>query len=262
MQILTPYIPKEYLALRINYCRQQLAGLPEVVIKQRKIRGVTRTIYASGKHIAFIDSKNGENYCHIMQKREELLCNLAKYEGMWNSNYKGTPPEDIKPGIIRRSFLSTNAKQIVINSDFFENLPNDANPYYPDSKKYFYNGTYYRSNAEREIAHFYTEQGIPFKYEPEIWLSGMTHAIYPDFVVLIKELDLCKLHEHFGMTDYSNYARATQSKYQNYSSAGLVMDLDVICTYSLKDIPFDLRMLGTKLNNAVLSSLLTADGCS
>ena len=30
MTILEPYIPKEYLALKINYCKQKLAELPEV----------------------------------------------------------------------------------------------------------------------------------------------------------------------------------------------------------------------------------------
>ena len=39
MAILEPYIPREYLALQINYCKQQLAMLPEVSMTYHMIRG-------------------------------------------------------------------------------------------------------------------------------------------------------------------------------------------------------------------------------
>ena len=193
------------------------------------------------------------------RQREELLRELAKLEGLWESAFRGLPPPDIEPRKIRRSFLNNNNETVILDGNFFKSLKNDVNPYFPDSKKYFYNGTYYRSAAEVDIARFYTEQGIPFKYEPEIWLKGLNHPIYTDFVLLIKELDLCKFHEHFGMKNFSGYAAGTLSKYTNYSEAGLVMDFDVICTYNYDSVPFDLRMLSTKLNHAVYDSLFALD---
>ena len=42
MEIHEPYIPKEYLALKINYIKQQLAELPEVSMTQRTIRNKKR----------------------------------------------------------------------------------------------------------------------------------------------------------------------------------------------------------------------------
>lgn len=42
MTILEPYIPKEYLALKINYCKQKLAELPEVAVKERKIKALLK----------------------------------------------------------------------------------------------------------------------------------------------------------------------------------------------------------------------------
>ena len=146
-----------------------------------------------------------------------------------------------------------------MDSAFFNSLKNDAYPFYPDNKKNYYNGIYYRSTNEVDIARYYTEQEIPFKYEPEIWIKGLNYPIYPDFVFLIKELDLCKIHEHFGMKNFVNYAQALQVKCSNYSNAGLVMDFDVINTYNFDSIPFDLRMLATKINHAVYDSLFAMD---
>lgn len=259
MTILEPYIPKEYLALKINYCKQKLAELPEVVVKERKIKGATKNVYLVKNHIYLPDSKTGAKLQSVMQQRELLLCDLTKYEGLWNSNFRKLPPPDIEPRKIIRSYLNNNNDPVIMDSVFFNNLKNDADPFYPDNKKFFYNGTYYRSTAEVDIARYYTEQEIPFKYEPEIWINGLSYAIYPDFVFLIKELDLCKFHEHFGMKNFANYAQSLQVKCSNYFNAGLVMDFDVISTYNFDSIPFDVRMLSTKINHAVYDSLFAVD---
>ena len=60
-----------------------------------------------------------------------------------------------------------------MNKEFFDSLKNDANSKYPKPTNNPFNGIYYRSAAEREIAIFYTEMGIPYKYEPEIMMKGL-----------------------------------------------------------------------------------------
>ena len=84
----------------------------------------------------------------------------------------------------------------------------------------------------------------------------MKNAIYPDFVILIEELDLCKFHEHFGLKNSADYSRKTSTTYNNYSGAGLLPELDVYYTYDVDNMPFDTRSLATKLNSAVYDSLL------
>ncbi len=127
------------------------------------------------------------------------------------------------------------------------------------NKSFYYNGTYYRSAAEVSIAAFYTEHGIPFKYEPEIWLKDLKNPVYPDFVILIPELDLCKFHEHFGMKNSGDYNRITATKYNNFSGAGLLPELDIFYTYNTDDVPFDTRILKSKLNSVVSASLFMVD---
>lgn len=259
MQILEPYIPKEYLALRINYCKQQLEELPEVTMTKRSIKGIMKDVYVYNNHSYVPDSKKGLQFKLSIQQREALTCELLRLEGLWNSSFRGLPPEDIKPRKIERNLLNNVGESVKINGEFFDSLKHDSNPFFPEHKTYYYNGTYYRSAAEADIARFYTEQGIPFKYEPEILLSGLKFPIYTDFVILIKELDLCKFHEHFGMKNSADYNRKTATTYNNYSGAGLLPELDVFYTYDVDSVPFDIRSLQTKLNSVVYDSLLVLD---
>ena len=259
MAILDPYIPKEFLALQINYCKQQLAELPEVKISTRTKFGTVSKVYVVGTHFYQLNSKKGKELRSIYNKREELLCELSKLEGLWNSCFRGQTPPSIAPRKIKRRLFINSSNSVILNGDFFDSLKNDADPNHRESKTFFYNGTYYRSAPEVEIARYYTENGIPFKYEPEIWLNGLNYPIYTDFVVLIKALDLCKFHEHIGMKNSANYNRTTANKYINYSGAGLLPELDIFYTYDIPGVPFDLRTLPIKLNGVVHSSLFLPD---
>ncbi|MBR4404172.1 MAG: hypothetical protein IKT10_03570 [Clostridiales bacterium] len=262
MTILEPYIPKEYLALKINYCKQRLAELPEVVVTQRSVRGVKKTVLVNNSHIYSFETKIGQELFACFKMREQLLSDLTKYEGLWYSTYRSVPPEDLKPAQKIRKIYLSDSESAVMNSKFFESLKHDSNPFYPEHKTCFYNGTYYRSAAEADIARFYTEQNIPFKYEPEIWLRGLNRPIYTDFVILIKELNQCKFHEHFGIKYSVDYTRKTATTYNNYSGAGLLPGLDLLCTYDTPDVPFDIRSLHTKLNTVIYNSLFALDANS
>lgn len=260
MPILEPYIQKEYLALKINFLKQQLAALPEVTKTKRTIHGEKREIFVVNSGGTYLtDSKAGVRIQKCILYREEILRELSRLEGLWNSAFKGPPPADIEPRKICRRLFRGADDSVIIDEKFFKSLKNDADPKHRESKTFYYNGTYYRSAAEVDIARFYTENGIPFKYEPEIWLKDLKYPVYTDFVVLIRELDLCKFHEHFGMRNSADYNRITASKYINYSGAGLLPELDVFYTYDTDDVPFDLRTLSTKLNSAIYDSLFVPD---
>lgn len=256
MQILEPYIPKEYLALKINYLRQQLAALPEVTKTKYNIRGKLKTVYKYNSKIVSSTGRTGKSLEILLFQKEEISRQLLKLEGIWNCYFKGTPPTDIMPRKITRRLFRSTTDAVVLDSKFFESLKNDADPNHPESKKFYYNGIYYRSTAEADIARFYTENEIPFKYEPEIWLKDLKYPIYTDFVILIRELDMCKFHEHFGMKNAADYNRITATKYNNYSGAGLLPELDIFYTYDVDGVPFDTRTISTKLNSVVYDSLL------
>ena len=255
--ITTNYIPKEWLALKINACRLALLKLPKTALHIRTIRNVITPVCVVDGHTYTRKTEKGKHFFEQAEKREQYESQLEAASAGWNANFKGPVPGDITPRKVVRMFNVGNGEQVVLDRSYFDSLKNDADPYYPESKKYFFNGIYYRSVAEKEIAEFYTVNGIPFKYEPEVWISGMNKPIYPDFVIYIKELDCCKFHEHLGMLNFVNYLKTTKNKYVMYIDAGLIPDIDILFTYDTDDLPFDIRTMWPRLNSLTYSSLFT-----
>lgn len=256
MDISNKYIPREYLALKINYCRKQLAELPEVTLHEHIVDGVPVKRVSTSGHRYSLNSETGQQLYKCQIKRDSLERDLHLYEAVWNYNYKGVPPTEFTPRKIPKKLAVDYNQRIVMDKTFFENLKNDANTKHPKTSGYYFNGINYRSAAEREIAIFYTEMGIPFKYEPEITLLGLPNPINPDFVLYIKELDTCKFHEHLGMKHSADYIRDTKIKYSNYTGAGLIPDVDILFTHDTEEMPFDIRFLSAKLNSAIYGTIM------
>jgi hypothetical protein len=256
MENLNRYIPREYLALKINYYRYQLNKIPIIKMHNFNSEGTEKKRIVVGKHKYRLNTVAGKKNYDLMIKQDEIRRQLQICETIWNCHFKDVPFCDCVPHKINRVINVAYDSQIVMDRDFFDKLENDSNTDYPKPKQYFFNGIYYRSAAERDIAIFYTEQGIPFKYEPKVLLAGLNRPIHPDFVIYIKELDTCIFHEHFGMKDSSDYLRTTKVKYGNYTNAGLIPELDILFTYDTEEMPFDIRYLSVKLNSAIFGKTL------
>ena len=257
MQTVIKDIPQEYLALKINYCRKQLEMLPTVRLQMHSISGVATRKLVVGNHKYNADSPAGEKYIKLMHKRADVERQLRLYESIWNCKYKGEPLPFCEPHKVIRSLYVDTGKRVILDKNYFDSLKNDANTKYAKPMDYPFDGILYRSAAEREIAIFYTEMGIPFKYEPEVYIKGIVGPIFPDFVPYIEELDTCKFHEHFGMKDSSSYLKITKIKYCNYTDAGLVPEIDILFTHDVEEIPFDIRTFATKLNNSVYTTMIS-----
>ena len=254
MKYLDTYIPKEYLALKINYCRNMLATLPRVVMHEYRTGGKLRKRVTVDNHRYSLGTEAGDKFCKIMHFRNKLEEELQICEAIWKHNFLKPVPEYKIPRVTRT--LNIGYDKVVLNSDFFNSLKEDANNNYSKSTFYAFNGINYRSASERDIAIFYTEAGIPFKYEPEVWFNGMNKPAYPDFVLLIPELDTCKFHEHCGLMSFDNYIREVSLKCGTYARSGLLMDQDVFFTYSTDNVNLDFRYLSAKLNAVVYGTML------
>lgn len=255
MEIMDRYIPREYLALKINYCRRQLEELPAVRMHEHIIDGSTKKKLTVGKHRYGWDTPDGKHYYRILLMRDEFERQLQLYEAMWDYSFKGPVPL-LVPSKQGRTLLVGYNNPVVMDKVYFDSLKNDANTDYPKPNLYPFNGIQYRSAAEKSIAVFYTEMGIPFKYEPEVMLAGLRKPVYPDFVPYFREIDSCKFHEQFGIMDASDYIRETKIKFSNFTNAGLLQDLDFFFTYNAKDTPLDLRYLSSKINSVIFGSMV------
>ena len=255
MELFNTYIPREYLALKINYCIQQLEKLPDVRMYEHSIGGVQTKKLLICDHRYRLDSKKGQYYYKIWKYRDLITRELQVYQAIWDSNFIGEPPKDCIPHNANRTLYVDTNKPVIMNKAYFDSLENDANTSYEKSDNYKFNGIKYRSAAEREIAIFYTESGIPFKYEPKVFLKGTPKPVNPDFIIYIKELDNCKFHEHFGMKGSSEYTKISKLKFSNFLESGLVQDLDVLFTTTNDDTLFDPRHLSAKLNAAIYGTI-------
>lgn len=258
MEYLDKYIPKELLALKINYCRKRLSELPKPSMHTHSIRGVQTQIIKLDNHKIHLDTTKGQDIYAAMIEREDLECQLKVYEAIWDRYYRTPVPVFDPPKIVRTIRTINNAKA-VMDRAFFDSLKNDANTMYPKPMLYPFNGIQYRSDIERQIAIGYTEMNVLFKYEPELWIAGMSKPIYPDFFLCIPELDTCKIHEHFGLMNFAKYTRDAKLKSCTYIDAGLYLDQDVFFTYNTENQPYDFRYIAAKLNGAIYGNLLSCN---
>ena len=257
MEIINKHIMQEYLALKIDYCRKQLEKLPVIKMQTYSKDNRPYEIFTVSGHRYRVKSKYGNRYLKIMQYRDTLERKLEYYEAVWNCKYKDIPFPDCESHKVIRTLCVDKDTKVTMDKAYFDSLKNDANTKYPKPMDYPFNGIYYRSAAEREIAIFYTENDIPFKYEPEVTIKGIPGFIYPDFVIYIPELDNCKFHEHFGMKDSARYLANTNTRYYNYTNAGLVPEIDIIFTHDVEEIPFDIRELSYKLNAVIGTTMIS-----
>jgi hypothetical protein len=232
MNLMNNYIPKEYLALKINYCHKQLKELPVVSLQKYFPSNPNKKRVVVNNHKYSSATDIGMKYIEIMNLRTQLERELRVYEAIWDANFIGEPLADCEPIKANRIIYVDTNKPVIMNKEYFDSLKNDADDSYAKPDNYKFNGIKYRSAAEKEIAIFYTEMGIPFKYEPEVFIKGLVKPIHPDFVLYLRELDTCKIHEHFGMREYADYIRNSKTKFNNFLNAGLVQDLDVLFTHS------------------------------
>ena len=258
MEYLDKYIPKELLALKINYCKKRLRELPMVYVAKEKIRRIQVVRIKSENHRYKQDSAKGQKLYEAMLEREDLERQLKIYEAIWDYYYR-TPPPVYDPPKIAMTLITSTKETLVMDKAFFDSLKNDANTNYPKPMIYSFNGIQYRSTFEKEAAMYYTEMDIPFKYEPELYLYGAKKPQFPDFVLYIPELDTCKIHEHLGLMNYLSYSRELKFKCSTFIDAGLLLDQDVFFTYSDEDRPLDMRYLAAKINTSIFGSLVCSN---
>ena len=125
MEIVDKYIPREYLALKINYCRQRLEELPKSTMMECKIGGATRKIIKADNHRYCIDTPAGANALKLLQERKELSAQLQIYETIWDINFKGEPLPECKPCKLNRCLYINPKQPVIMDKAFFDSLKND-----------------------------------------------------------------------------------------------------------------------------------------
>ena len=90
-----------------------------------------------------------------------------------------------------------------------------------------------RSKSELIIADLLNKEGIPYRYESPILLSGLG-TVYPDFTVLNVKHRKELYWEHLGMMDDSEYVEKALQKIAMYEENGIFQGESLILTYETR----------------------------
>ena len=232
-------LPKELHALEIIYLKQQIASLPVVKVKHISRMGrPVKTLFSEG-HQCVASSAKGKDLTLQLCSRNTLVQELAVLQAAWDAAYCEPVPEMVLPYPVKRMFVGYGGQLVTLDRAFFDSLTAESNNSFPEHKRLFFNGIFYRSKAEREIARVYTDLGIEFKYEPAILLNGSVNYTYSDFVCWDRITQSCFFHEHMGLNTLAEYARKAVQSISNYTSAGIYPGVDIIYTFENEKFNFD-----------------------
>ncbi len=98
-------------------------------------------------------------------------------------------------------------------------------------------GIFVRSKSESMIEMFLYTNQIPFRYECELILDGIT--MYPDFTIRHPKTGKIYYWEHFGLMDDPSYVQTACSKLALYANNGIVPSIQLITTYETKEHPLN-----------------------
>ena len=232
-------LPKELHALEINYLKKRLEEIPAAKVTLVHRNKKTYKVVLSNGHQYSVHSPEGAALSQIAEERVRLQQQLVILQTTWDAVYFEKVPQMVLPHPVRRVFLGYGRQPILMDREFFDSLTAESNPLYTEHKKYHFNGIYYRSKAEREIAKVYTDLGVEFKYEPAVLLNNSAKYTYSDFVCWDDITQSCYFHEHLGINSLADYAHKAVTTISNYTSAGVLANVDVIYTFEDDDLTFD-----------------------
>lgn len=107
-----------------------------------------------------------------------------------------------------------------------------------------------RSKSELIIADLLNKEGIPYRYEYPILLSGLG-TVYPDFTVLNVKRRKELYWEHLGMMDDPEYVEKALQKIAMYEENGIFPGESLILTYETRMNP-----ISPKIVNLMISQYL------
>ena len=130
----------------------------------------------------------------------------------------------------------------------------------PYQKKVFWeNGSEYytdrqervRSKSEILIANALLKNGVPYRYEPALFLEDGS-VIHPDFQVVNVRIRKEYYWEHFGMMDDQDYVLKAMQRLDRYERNGLYLGRDLIITQETSNRPLSTKRIGELIEGLLL----------
>lgn len=127
-----------------------------------------------------------------------------------------------------------------LDSAEWEMMPFVQSQEHPENKLYRTpHGDLVRSKSEMMISLLLCQHHIPFHYEEELVLNGVT--IYPDFTIRHPITERIVYWEHLGMIENNSYYQMASRKIQTYIDNGICPGDNLILTCEDSLHPFDVE---------------------
>ncbi len=223
---------------------QELDALPEGKIRHTRNNGKTVTY-----HVTKQDGKLRRTVIHdsdliLRLLRREFLDlyienNTARLNGLTvllEDLQKLRDDDSILHEIVEQSYPDADEElrrkigcPVNTGADSWADAEYRQSQYKPEYKRFRTSrGLKVRSKSEVIIAEMLYSYGIPFRYEEEICIDGVTYA--PDFTILCPD-GRTVYWEHLGLVSSLRYYDSQLSKLRMYYSAGIVPWKNLILSY-------------------------------
>ena len=231
--------PMKVLAVKLEYRRQKLERMVQghTIIRNGKLRLViTRDpsipkISARHQRVISPDTKLGKYYSDLINEYQVLKSEYDALLILWNSMYCISPPK-VKFPIVQYSDPHG------MNNEYYKACKENLGKYTPDNPTVCEHGEL-KSKNEQFGLDLLKDLGIPFKYEPEIYLKEIDETINPDCIVNFFEIDRCSYLEIFGMNDKIEYTVKTCNKIYGFSKEKYRPGREVIYVFMYDKYNFD-----------------------
>ncbi len=247
---------KEQLIVMRREAEKSLKNLPPGTLRISCSNGRTQYYYRetpSDRRGKYLPTSKEELARQLAQKGyEEQVLEAALQEiqaiNAYEARIPDSSPEDIYMHLSekRRALVEPMIETDELFVQRWKSVLYTGKDFAPDSPKiYTGQGDRVRSKSEVIIADLLNREGIPYRYEFPLSLSGIG-IIYPDFTVLNVRLRKEMYWEHFGMMDDPEYAEKAVRKISEYKKNGLFPGEDLIITAETRSFPVnskEIRMM-------------------
>lgn len=214
----------------------------------------TININSNGGKIKYYQNKGGTRK-YLSQSNEELKNGLIRKKYL-QSDLKDALEKIIVDACVKKyASLEHRAEKLLKeNKEFSERLADyfsveneelaawvqadyTRNSNYSDHLKHrSSSGNLVRSKSEEMIDTLLFMNRIPYRYECELLLNGITY--YPDFTVRHPQTGDTYYWEHVGLIDDYDYRQKFLHKFDVYAQNGILPSKNLIITYESADAPF------------------------
>ncbi len=134
---------------------------------------------------------------------------------------------------------------------WYEEHPGERNCYFGDGEYLTDRGESVRSKSEKIIADLFNKRGIPYSYEPELFLKDGS-KVYPDFMLLNVRERKTYIWEHFGLLSDDEYAAKNMRKLMKYDMNGIHLGYGLITSSESDNSPLKLSEINLKIETFLL----------